>query len=155
MFMQLTFYDGFLIFNKHIFDWIIDAFFFETVGIHYTIIKASIVRRWTGDGEPPLKQLEGALKVCLQSSVGNGYIIDANQFVIPYIRSYWSNPPRRRRYFMKSILNWHTIYDLLVQIRDGIDVSVRFLLSSAAFLTYADLGLYSSRTSLQTVSKTI
>ncbi|KAF5318081.1 hypothetical protein D9619_012186 [Psilocybe cf. subviscida] len=62
---QLTFYDGFLIFNKHIFDWIIDAFFFETVGVHYTTIKASILKRWIGEGEPPLKQLEGALKIIL------------------------------------------------------------------------------------------
>lgn len=39
-----------------------------------------------------------------------------------HIKSLWHNPPRRRRYFMKSLVGWHELYDLLTQIRDNLDL---------------------------------
>ncbi|KDR82005.1 hypothetical protein GALMADRAFT_221894 [Galerina marginata CBS 339.88] len=104
---QSTFYDGVLILNKYPFEWMINSFFSETVGVNYDSIKASVALRWVGpEPEPPFRKVERSLY----------------KLITPHIRAQWSNPPRRRRHFMKALLEWHALYDSLAQIRDNIDL---------------------------------
>lgn len=48
------------------------------------------------------------------------------QTIIPHIRGLWNNPARRRRFLVKSIFDWHIIYDTLCALVEGLDVSVSF-----------------------------
>src|ERR1700722_7886955 len=48
------------------------------------------------------------------------------QLIIFHIRGLWFNPPRRRRYLMKSLLEWHALYDHFVNMTCQVDVQVRF-----------------------------
>jgi len=41
-----------------------------------------------------------------------------------HVRGLWSNPPRRRRHLVKSILNWHTLYDSLLKMTSNVDENV-------------------------------
>ncbi len=44
--------------NKYSFEWLANRFFYETIGINYDWIRATIIGRWKGEEEPPLKKLE-------------------------------------------------------------------------------------------------
>ncbi|GLB35595.1 putative mak10 subunit, NatC N(alpha)-terminal acetyltransferase [Lyophyllum shimeji] len=93
---QSTFYDGLLILNKFTFTWIVDRFFYETLGISYdTVAKA-------------VKQLDTAALAQMERLV--------YKLITPHIRGLWLNPPRRRRHLAKSLLDWHKLYDLLTDI---------------------------------------
>ncbi|KJA19072.1 hypothetical protein HYPSUDRAFT_144144 [Hypholoma sublateritium FD-334 SS-4] len=104
---QTTFYDGFLVLNKYSFEWLANRFFYETIGINYDWIRATVVGRWTGEEEPPLKKLEHHLY----------------KLITPHFRALWYNPPRRRRHFMKAVVTWHGLYDILLQIKDNTDLT--------------------------------
>ncbi|KAF8959765.1 Mak10 subunit, NatC N-terminal acetyltransferase-domain-containing protein [Flammula alnicola] len=103
---QTTFYDGFLLLNKYSFEWMINRFFVETIGVNYDSIRAAVVDRWTGGEDPPMKRVERSLY----------------KLITPHFRALWNNPPRRRRHFMKALMEWHSLYDTLVQITDNLDV---------------------------------
>ncbi|KAH9483568.1 N-alpha-acetyltransferase 35, NatC auxiliary subunit [Psilocybe cubensis] len=88
--LQTTFYDGVLILNKYSFEWMINRFFFETVGVKYDAIKSLVTIRWKGtEAETFFKKAERTLK---------------------------------RRHFMKLLIEWHALYDILLQIRDNTDL---------------------------------
>ncbi|KAF8872660.1 Mak10 subunit, NatC N-terminal acetyltransferase-domain-containing protein [Gymnopilus junonius] len=104
---QSTFYDGTLILNKYPFDWMIDRFFYEAVGLSYGSIKAAVTSRWSGaEADPPLRKVERSLY----------------KLITPHIRALWNNPPRKRRHFMKALLEWHSLYDTLTDIVNNIDM---------------------------------
>ncbi|KAF8801418.1 hypothetical protein BYT27DRAFT_7198198 [Phlegmacium glaucopus] len=103
---QSTFYDGFLILHRHSLGWMVNQFFFETVGMDYDSIHEAVIQRWTGPEPAPLREVERSLY----------------KLMTPHIRAFWNNPPRRRRHFMKSLVGWHDLYDLLTQIRDNLDL---------------------------------
>ena len=44
-----------------------------------------------------------------------------------HVQALFNNPPRRRRYFMKHLTEWHRLYEILMEIRDNIDLDVRFV----------------------------
>ena len=47
-----------------------------------------------------------------------------SQLITPHFRALWHNPPRRRRHFMKAVVTWHGLYDILVRIKANIDLTV-------------------------------
>jgi hypothetical protein len=55
---QSTFYDGLLVLSKYSFQWLIDRFFFESVGMTFSSITDSINEEWRGEAPPPLKKVE-------------------------------------------------------------------------------------------------
>ncbi|KAF8162736.1 Mak10 subunit, NatC N-terminal acetyltransferase-domain-containing protein [Crassisporium funariophilum] len=103
---QSAFYDGFLILNKHSFGWMINQFFLETIGVDYDSIHAAVLNRWTCSEPAPLKKLERSLY----------------KLITPHMRALWNNPPRKRRHFMKSLVEWHNLYDILMQITHNLDL---------------------------------
>lgn len=48
-----------------------------------------------------------------------------SQLMIPHIRGNWSNPPRRRRHLMKTLVGWHHCFDAISEMMLFVDVSVR------------------------------
>lgn len=58
---QSTFYDAFLISPRQPFDWMVNQFFSETIGVDYDSILEAILERWTGSELAPLKQLDRVL----------------------------------------------------------------------------------------------
>jgi len=50
-----------MLMNRYSFEWMVNQFFEETVGIGYSSIKATILDRWSGGEEPLLKKLERSL----------------------------------------------------------------------------------------------
>lgn len=73
-------------------DWLVDRFFFETIGIEYNTL--SVVTDRTG--APPLLNIERKL----------------SRMLLSHIQSAWLNPPRRRRFLARSLLEWHELYDM-------------------------------------------
>jgi hypothetical protein len=49
------------------------------------------------------------------------------QLVTPHVHALFSNPPRRRRYFMKHLTEWHRLYEILVEVKHNIDLDVRLI----------------------------
>ncbi|PPQ65821.1 hypothetical protein CVT24_012048 [Panaeolus cyanescens] len=101
---QTTFFDGLAILGKHSFGWMINRFFLETIGEDYDAIHSTVTRLWDRGGPTPLKKVEKTLY----------------KLITPHIRSLWNNPPRTRRHFMKSLLDWHNLYDSLVETVEGL-----------------------------------
>ncbi|KAF9557743.1 Mak10-domain-containing protein [Agrocybe pediades] len=104
---QTTFFGGVLILNRHSLEWMLDRFFVESVGVDYEIIKAAVNSRYEGsETGSPFRKVERSLY----------------KLITPHIRALWNNPPRRRRFVMKSLVEWHTLYDALTVIRDDLAV---------------------------------
>ncbi|KAI9433909.1 Mak10 subunit, NatC N-terminal acetyltransferase-domain-containing protein [Lactarius indigo] len=70
--------------------WLVDRFFFETVGIEYNSFSAVVDRA----GAPPLLNIERKL----------------SRMLLSHIQSAWLNPPRRRRFLARSLLEWQELY---------------------------------------------
>ncbi|KAF8626362.1 hypothetical protein AX15_005013 [Amanita polypyramis BW_CC] len=98
--IQKTFYNGVLVLYHFPFKWLVDRFFLESLGIPYESMLKSINQRWSKTESPPIQNLERILFALLS----------------PHIRNHWNNGPRRRRYLMKSLVTWHRLYDLLLDI---------------------------------------
>ncbi|TFK32597.1 Mak10 subunit, NatC N-terminal acetyltransferase-domain-containing protein [Crucibulum laeve] len=103
---QSTFYDGLLILNKYTYAWMVDRFFLETLGVTYDTIVKTINERWTGSSVAPLTKIERTMY----------------KLISPHIRSMWYNPPRRRRHLMKSLADWHSVYDQLTEIVESLNM---------------------------------
>ncbi|KAF8061759.1 Mak10 subunit, NatC N-terminal acetyltransferase-domain-containing protein [Lyophyllum atratum] len=101
---QSTFYDGLLILNRYTFTWMVDRFFYETLGVTYDTIGRTVKHYWPSE-TPPLPRIERILY----------------KLITPHIRGLWLNPPRRRRHLAKSLLDWHNLYDLLTDLTSGLD----------------------------------
>ncbi|KAH9033987.1 Mak10-domain-containing protein [Lactarius deliciosus] len=70
--------------------WLIDRFFVETVGIEYNTFSAVIDLA----GAPPLLNIERKL----------------SRMLLSHIQAAWFNPPRRRRFLARSLLEWQELY---------------------------------------------
>ncbi|KAI0285229.1 Mak10 subunit, NatC N-terminal acetyltransferase-domain-containing protein [Russula brevipes] len=71
--------------------WLVDRFFLEIVGIEYRTLCAAAERA----GAPPLLMIERKL----------------SRMLLSHIQSAWYNPPRRRRFLARSLLEWQELYD--------------------------------------------
>ncbi|KXN91924.1 N-alpha-acetyltransferase, 35 NatC auxiliary subunit [Leucoagaricus sp. SymC.cos] len=104
---QSAFYDGVLVFDNYPFVWLVDRFFYETLGITWSYFQSQVNQRWVGSAMPPFDMLEK-----------NIY-----KLMIPHIRGNWTNPPRRRRHLMKALVGWHHLYDAVLEMMSYVDVS--------------------------------
>ncbi|KII89424.1 hypothetical protein PLICRDRAFT_160784 [Plicaturopsis crispa FD-325 SS-3] len=102
---QSAFYDGVLVLNKYTPPWIADRFLVETLGITLAQYTHCATDGWLGSGSPPITELGRQI-----SQTMNGQV-----------KAQWFNPPRRRRHLVKSLLEWHSIYNMCVEITDNID----------------------------------
>ncbi|GAW03142.1 glycoside hydrolase [Lentinula edodes] len=100
---QTLFYDGIQIIHNQPQSWLVDRLFEETIGVSYHVF----AQHWGGQGSASLLDLERKII----------------HTIIPHIRGLWNNPARRRRFLVKSIYDWHIIYDTLCVLVEGLDVS--------------------------------
>ncbi|KAI0046941.1 Mak10-domain-containing protein [Auriscalpium vulgare] len=103
---QSCFFDGYRIVGDKLPRWLVDQFFQDTVGIEYQSIWTTVNNRWVGD-TPPLKDIEQKLI----------------RILIAYNKSSWFNPPRRRRYLSRSLLEWHVLYDSATQLIEKLQIT--------------------------------
>lgn len=96
--MQSTFHDGLLVLNKYSFAWLVDRFFFETLGVSYDHI-VKMVKRYLPDTDA-FARAEPFL----------------HKLITPRIRGHFLNSPRRRRHLAKSLLDWHALYDVFFEV---------------------------------------
>jgi hypothetical protein len=54
-----------------------------------------------------------------------------------HVKGLWFNPPRRRRHLMKSVLDWHLLYDSLLKMTSKVDANV--ILTTVAPIMLPDL----------------
>ncbi|GBE82822.1 Mak10-domain-containing protein [Sparassis crispa] len=106
--------------------WLVDRFFSEMLGISYAMIQQLYQKRITY-GEPAVPSI-------------NEIERQITKLTLPHVRSQWSNPPRRRRHLMKSVLEWHDLYAAIVELTSQImpandeDVKLISRITQAALL---------------------
>ncbi|KAJ6500771.1 Mak10 subunit, NatC N-terminal acetyltransferase-domain-containing protein [Mycena sanguinolenta] len=105
---QSVFYDGLLVLNKFNLTWVIDRFFFETLGVSYQSVYHFVDQNSRSQRPPPWADIQrGHFKLMTE-----------------YIRALWFNPCRRRRFFMKSLVDLHIYYTRLTEIVAGLPENV-------------------------------
>ncbi|KAI0062099.1 Mak10-domain-containing protein [Artomyces pyxidatus] len=97
---QSCFFDGHRVLGKMTLDWLVDRFFLESIGVPYHILASAVKTRWPSSSSPPFRDIEQKIIRTL----------------IPHIKSAWYNPPRRRRFLSRSLLEWHAMYDAAVTL---------------------------------------
>ncbi|KAF9265939.1 hypothetical protein L218DRAFT_897912 [Marasmius fiardii PR-910] len=100
--IQSIFHDGIEVLHKFPSTWLLNSFFYETLGIDYS----EFALAWGGPSSPKLVEMERLLI----------------KTVVPHIKGMWFNPPRRRRLLANSLLEWHTVYDMLTVMVDLVEV---------------------------------
>ncbi|KAJ7700787.1 Mak10 subunit, NatC N-terminal acetyltransferase-domain-containing protein [Mycena rosella] len=97
---QSVFYDGLLVLNKYNPTWVMDRFFFETLGVSYQSVIQFVEQNTQSTRPQPWADLQrGHFKLMTE-----------------YIRALWYNPCRRRRYFMKALVDLHIYYTRLMAV---------------------------------------
>ncbi|KAJ7184549.1 Mak10 subunit, NatC N-terminal acetyltransferase-domain-containing protein [Mycena filopes] len=100
---QSVFYDGLLVLNKFNPAWVIDRFFFETLGVSHQSVVHFVANNSASQWPQPWPDIQrGHFKLMTE-----------------YIRALWYNPSRRRRFFMKSLVDLHIYYTRLVAMVSG------------------------------------
>ncbi|KIP07499.1 hypothetical protein PHLGIDRAFT_105599 [Phlebiopsis gigantea 11061_1 CR5-6] len=99
-FTQRIFYDNRIVLEEYPEYWLLEQFFWETLGVSYETIGEVLVNNWVGPGELILREI-------------NSHLIET---IAGYIRSFWFNPPRRRRHLMKSIVRWQLLEEAFVNL---------------------------------------
>ncbi|CAK5263962.1 unnamed protein product [Mycena citricolor] len=94
---QSIFYDGLLVLNKFSPQWVMDRFFFETLGVGYQSVVAYV-------GQNSTDQFWGDLQ--------RGHF----KLMTEYVRALWYNPPRRRRFLAKMLTDLHLYYSRMMGI---------------------------------------
>ncbi|PCH38539.1 Mak10-domain-containing protein [Wolfiporia cocos MD-104 SS10] len=97
--VQSAFYDRNLVVGQHPPMWLLDRFFLETLDVSWEDLLERI-RPEGGASAPLVREIERRII----------------RLMIPHIRSYWYNPPRRRRYLAKSVIQWQEVYDRFYQL---------------------------------------
>ncbi|KAJ7611761.1 Mak10 subunit, NatC N-terminal acetyltransferase-domain-containing protein [Roridomyces roridus] len=101
---QSVFYDGLLVLNRYNPAWVIDRFFFETLGVGFQSI-IHFVEQHSPKGWP-----------LPWADIQRGHF----KLMTEYIRAQWYNPPRRRRFFMKSLADLHVYHTRLIGITSSL-----------------------------------
>ncbi|CCM04573.1 uncharacterized protein FIBRA_06754 [Fibroporia radiculosa] len=89
-----------LIFGKYAPIWLIDRFFHEAVGLSYGAVLKSLNTGGSAAADLLVQDMERRMI----------------KLLVAQIRCHWHNPPRRRRHLAKSVLQWHEIHDLFLQL---------------------------------------
>ena len=88
--------------------WLIERFFLETVGVEYASLSAAAEHVAL-----PLLNIERKLSR-VRANIPFFPRITHNspfQMLLSHIQSGWFNPPRRRRFLARSLLEWQELYD--------------------------------------------
>ncbi|KAJ3488544.1 hypothetical protein NLI96_g2764 [Meripilus lineatus] len=94
---QTSFFERNHVLSQHPALWLVDRFFLETLGMSHHLVQYTLQRAWASPGPMNLKEIErNLIKILVQ-----------------HVRSFWFNPPRRRRCLMKLVLEWQTLHDAL------------------------------------------
>ncbi|KAJ3843014.1 Mak10 subunit, NatC N-terminal acetyltransferase-domain-containing protein [Lentinula raphanica] len=101
--VQTLFFDGNQIVHSQPQGWVINRLFEETIGLSYNVFS----QHWGGSGSDSLAELERRII----------------HTVIPHMRGLWNNPPRRRRFLVKTILDWHMVYDAVCVLVEDLDTT--------------------------------
>ncbi|KAI6106207.1 hypothetical protein EV401DRAFT_2060474 [Pisolithus croceorrhizus] len=108
-------YENGIILNKYLQKHAVDCFLMEALQIPYDSFISSFQTRWVGPDSLPLRHIERTI----------------TELLVGRIKSHWYNPPRRRRYCMKSLFDWHELYATLTDVQkhlapvSGTDVVTR------------------------------
>ncbi|EIN07974.1 hypothetical protein PUNSTDRAFT_135491 [Punctularia strigosozonata HHB-11173 SS5] len=105
--MQSLFFDDVLVLLHHPPQWLVNSFFKESIGLEWSSVCRVLRQRWRGEGDVPIGEIDRRLTKLLARDT----------------RSLWSNPPRHRRYQMKSLLDWQILFDLLVRVTQQLHLS--------------------------------
>ncbi|KAI6046740.1 Mak10 subunit, NatC N-terminal acetyltransferase-domain-containing protein [Pisolithus marmoratus] len=112
---QSAIYENGIVLNKYLQKHVADCFFMEALQISYDSFISSFRTRWVGPDSLPLSHIERTI----------------TELMVGRVKSHWYNPPRRRRYCMKSLFDWHELYALLTDVQkrlvpvSGVDVVAR------------------------------
>ncbi|KAG9318061.1 hypothetical protein JVU11DRAFT_125 [Chiua virens] len=104
---QSTLFQDGLVLKKYTPKHVVECFFAENCGLSYDSFIDMLGRRWKGPQVSPLAHLE---RTIIELELG-------------YTKALWYNPARRRRYCMKSLFDWHSLYALFVDIRSQLEPS--------------------------------
>ncbi|KAL1746476.1 Mak10 subunit, NatC N-terminal acetyltransferase-domain-containing protein [Schizophyllum fasciatum] len=94
---QSAFYTGVLYLGRYDSRWILDRFFLETLGMRYDHVRAILTNC-----------CEGIDLTSIDRSIAHNLPL--------HIKAQWANPPRRRRYLSRSVVEWHALYDTLEEV---------------------------------------
>ncbi|KAI6094539.1 Mak10 subunit, NatC N-terminal acetyltransferase-domain-containing protein [Pisolithus croceorrhizus] len=98
---QSAIYENGIILNKYLQKHAVDCFFMEALQIPYDSFNSSFQTRWVGPDSLPLRHIERTI----------------TEFPVGRVKSHWYNPPRWRRYCMKSLFDWHELYATLTDVQ--------------------------------------
>lgn len=102
-----SFVSGSTILGLYPLRWLVDRFFLESIGLPYDSLVDCIFSCWVGDGNPPLPRFENLLIKLMKETISSS----------------WYNPPRRRRYLMKSVFEWHALQDGFTRLLERTSLS--------------------------------
>ncbi|KAN0109790.1 Mak10 subunit, NatC N(alpha)-terminal acetyltransferase domain containing protein [Russula decolorans] len=88
---QSVFFTNQRVLGVYSLGWLIERFFLETVGVEYASLSAAAEHTMA----LPLLNIERKL----------------SRMLLRHIQSAWFNPPRRRRFLARSLLEWQELYD--------------------------------------------
>ncbi|KAI0713691.1 Mak10 subunit, NatC N-terminal acetyltransferase-domain-containing protein [Earliella scabrosa] len=97
---QSLFFDQGVILGTHKQIWLVEQFFYETMGLSYATIL-----QYFDQSAPAMQQ--AAMRDVIKRRI--------SKLMVPHVRSNWYNPPRRRRHLMKEVLQWHMLYDVMLK----------------------------------------
>ncbi|KAI0263774.1 Mak10 subunit, NatC N-terminal acetyltransferase-domain-containing protein [Gloeopeniophorella convolvens] len=95
---QSVFFENQHILGKFPIGWLVDRFFLETIGIEYDALSSAVDRA----DVPPLMNIERRL----------------SRMLLINVQSSWYNPPRRRRFLSRSLLEWQDLYNTTVAMAE-------------------------------------
>ncbi|KAI0668348.1 Mak10-domain-containing protein [Trametes maxima] len=98
--LQSLFFDRNLVLGAYPPRWLVDRFFQESMGLSYDSILDALER---SAPEPQMVSLRDVIERRI------------TRIILPRIRSNWFNPPRQRRHLMKEVLEWHSLYNVLLK----------------------------------------
>ena len=104
-----------------------DRFFRESIGLSYDSLISDIFSSWAGNGNPPHPPFENLIikVMLLVNDTASLQCSHHCQLMKETISSPWYNFPRRRRYLMKSVFEWHALQDGFVRLLEQMNFSVR------------------------------
>ncbi|KAI0792657.1 Mak10 subunit, NatC N-terminal acetyltransferase-domain-containing protein [Abortiporus biennis] len=94
---QTAFYDKNFFFGIHPLGWIVDRFFLESTGFSFDSIQMAVSSGWVNPQKLSFRDFEKHVA----------------KIMTQHIRSYYFNRPRRRRFLMKSMVDWQQLVDSL------------------------------------------
>ena len=121
--LQSLFFDQGVVLGTHKQIWLVEQFFYETMGLSYATVLQSFEQSAPAMQQATMRDvIERRIS---KASYAYSYFEKYHQhsptdtcllqLMVPHVRSNWYNPPRRRRHLMKEVLQWHMLYDVMLK----------------------------------------